>query len=363
MILPFALFNSPKCDVIAIVSDEQAYIAEFIHHYIYLKFNNIFLGVNNSSDKTVKVIKKIAKERKNIFLINTDKSHKRGQQVQSYQQLFDTAKQLSDSDFALFVDVDEFWIADPFPRTVSDFLKGKQDYDCISFQWILCWNETPFSPPLSNPLNSASPHVKSMISYKTSPDCIRPHAPIYSSEHLVKSLLNGHENINQLNTKNGTEILQKINCKKLIVFGERNHAWIFHRIQRSELEYVHRLFKPHANDLSVAPIFKDNRNGFLNPKPKRNLDKFCEQLLPMKRVLDYHLSLNRFITKNRIRGLINRAILEMSEDSLWHRLMKINNDELIKNSSLIKKIFQGTRFHGWITDAANKANSVTIEQR
>lgn len=361
MILPLTLFNSPKCDVIAIVSDEQAYIAEFIHHYLYLKFNNIFLGVNNSSDKTVKVIKKIAKERENIFLINTDKSHKRGQQAQCYQQLFDTAKQLSDSDFALFVDVDEFWIADPFPRTVSDFLKGKQDYDCISFQWILCWNETPFSPPLSNPLNGGNSHVKSMISYKTTPHCICPHAPIYSSKNIVKSLLNGHENLNQLNTKHGIEILQKINCEKLIAFGERNHAWIFHRHQRSELEYVHRLFKPHANDSSVDPIFKNNRNGFRNPKPTRNIGRFCEQLLPVKRVLDYHLSLNRFINKNRVRGLINRATFEMSEDSLWHRIMKINGDKLSKNSALIEKIFQGTRFYSWITNAANNAKNDTID--
>ena len=50
----------------------------------------------------------------------------------------------------------------------------------------------------------------------------------------------------------------------------------------------------------------------------------------------------------------------MSEDSLWHRLMKINNDELLKNSALINKIFQGTRFHAWITNAANKANRDTI---
>ena len=74
-------------------------------------------------DKTVKVIKRIAKERENIFLINTDKSHKRGQQAQCYQQLFDTAKQLSDSDFALFVDVDEFWIADPFRRLLTIFFE------------------------------------------------------------------------------------------------------------------------------------------------------------------------------------------------------------------------------------------------
>ena len=109
------------------------------------------------------------------------------------------------------------------------------------------------------------------------------------------------------------------------------------------------------------PIFKNNRTGFRNPKPTRNIGRFCEQLLPVKRVLDYHLSLNRFINKNRVRGLINRATFEMSEDSLWHRIMKINGDKLSKNSALIEKIFQGTRFYGWITNAANMSKNDTID--
>ena len=47
------------CDVLCIASDEAPYVHEFIHHYIYLGFKNIFIGTNNCSDNTVEIIKKI----------------------------------------------------------------------------------------------------------------------------------------------------------------------------------------------------------------------------------------------------------------------------------------------------------------
>ena len=67
------LGRNASCDVISIVSDEQAYIAEFVHHYLYLGFSNIYLGINNSSDRTYAIIHKISEKYKNVIPINVDK--------------------------------------------------------------------------------------------------------------------------------------------------------------------------------------------------------------------------------------------------------------------------------------------------
>jgi hypothetical protein len=48
-----------SCDIITITGNEECYIAQFIHHYLYLGFSNIF--INNCQDNTPAILKKIAK--------------------------------------------------------------------------------------------------------------------------------------------------------------------------------------------------------------------------------------------------------------------------------------------------------------
>ena len=54
-------FNS--CDVITVASNEGPYIAEFIHHYLYQGFSNIFIGLNNdTSGQTGSIVELITKQ-------------------------------------------------------------------------------------------------------------------------------------------------------------------------------------------------------------------------------------------------------------------------------------------------------------
>lgn len=57
-----------SCDIITITGNEECYIAQFIHHYLYLGFNNIFIGINNCQDNTPAILKKITKIYPNIFI-------------------------------------------------------------------------------------------------------------------------------------------------------------------------------------------------------------------------------------------------------------------------------------------------------
>ena len=48
-----------SCDIITITGNEECYIAQFIHHYLYLGFSNIFIGINNCLDNTPALLKKL----------------------------------------------------------------------------------------------------------------------------------------------------------------------------------------------------------------------------------------------------------------------------------------------------------------
>ena len=76
------------CDIICIASDEQFYIAEFIHHYIYLGFSRIYIGVNNITDNTLKVLKKISSRCKNVIVINVEIIQQNFRQAACYSYLY-----------------------------------------------------------------------------------------------------------------------------------------------------------------------------------------------------------------------------------------------------------------------------------
>ena len=251
-----------NCDVMAIASDEQAYISEFIHHYIYLGFSNIFIGINNMSDQTEDILKLIRKIHPNIHYISVDEEIIHGRQSLCYRKLFELGKEVSNSAYCLFVDIEEFWVAKPFPKTINIFLEANPTFDCFSFQWVNCFNEDAFAYPLQDSAKKGNSHVKSMIGYSSEPVELRPHAPILKSKKIISSIIGDTINQNFSIKDDKIFINQKTINPSTASLGNKHQALIFHRIQRSELEYTHRLFKPHANADPTVSKFKTNRNGF-----------------------------------------------------------------------------------------------------
>ena len=106
---------------------QRGTIAEFIHHYLYLGFSNIFIGLkNDSSGETGPIIQSIAERFPNIHLINTDQAHQNGKQRGSNCQLYSEAARISTSSHCMVVDVDEYWVTTPFSNKISDFLKSSR---------------------------------------------------------------------------------------------------------------------------------------------------------------------------------------------------------------------------------------------
>ena len=334
---------SGKCDVCCIVSDESPYIAEFIHHYIFLGFSHIFIGINNSSDATLDILHKIALHFPNVHILDVNDAHFFLKQKGCYRVMFDHARKVSSSMYCLFVDVDEFWIANPFPTKIEQFLSKHAAFDVYSFHWILLRGESLFSPPLSPSQEYTwNKHLKSICSYDSEIYDLRCHTPSMST--CQQSILMRGNSPNTATTfkSNYIDIHQVTDDYRSSPIGNQEIAWILHRIQRSELEYAFRLFKRHANDFES--YFKTNRGGYHLEVSTPGIHEYISQLLPVGEILTYHTALDVFIKNCDITQEVDSARSLVTEAEIRKRLDDVPTDIVNLNSSLMPKIFAGTRF-------------------
>lgn len=344
---PLIQRRTDECDVCCVASDEGPYIAEFVHHYLFLGFSNIFIGINNTIDNTEEIARKIAALHPNVHILDVNSVELVFGQYGCYRVLFDYARRQSQSQYCLFVDVDEFWVADPFPKGVRDFLFDKTLFDVYSFHWILCFGEDSFVPPLTPPQEFAwNPHVKSMCSYDAELIDLRAHAPlVLFSEDL--SCIRGHSP-----NKEMTFALAEVDVHQIAYdyesspIGLPGGAWILHRIHRSEIEYSHRLFKRMIGAPGTT-LFKANRDGYHVYPSTPGAQDYLNQVLPSSEVAKYHQSLDAFIAACGISADINEARSLITEEEIYKKLNSLTHEDLIRESEQIAKIFSGTRFSDW----------------
>ncbi|MDP2080443.1 MAG: glycosyltransferase family 2 protein [Pseudotabrizicola sp.] len=196
-------------DIICIASDEAPYISDFIHHYTYLGFKRIFVGLNNCSDDTQKIIEKIAGIFPNVFVIDVNAVISAFKQSGCYAHLFEYARKESSSKYCMFVDVDEFWVADPFPSTIQTFMKDIATCDCISFQWINILGESIFARPLAlSGKIGINPHVKSLVRYDSEYIGFGAHAPTIANIESPRTHLGRDPVANHRKTPTGYAVHQ-----------------------------------------------------------------------------------------------------------------------------------------------------------
>jgi len=337
-----------QCDVCCIVSDEGPYIAEFIHHYLYLGFSNIFVGLNNSTDKTEVILGKIASTHPNVHVLDVNDTQASFRQAGCYRVLFDYARNHSCSKYCLFVDVDEFWVADPFPAKIGDFLATRPVFDVHCFSWLICIGESPFSMLLSSSHSySWNVHVKSMCSYDSDITDLRCHAPKLAHSNGI-CVLHGNTVSTLMNRMpDGLDISQKHNGYKALPINTPGIAWVFHRFNRSEIEYSYRLFKPHANQRG-GHRFKTNRNGYALNSDTPGAKEYVAGLLPSDAVSSYHSSLAEFIHTCSLSADIEESRAGISEEAIYAKLDSLGPEVLALNGELLRKIFKATRFFEWV---------------
>jgi tetratricopeptide (TPR) repeat protein len=340
--------RSLGCDVICIASDEAPYIHEFIHHYIYLGFKHLFVGVNNCSDETVSVVEKIAERYPCVHLINVDNEIACFKQWGAYHRLFDIALNLSDSSHCLFVDVDEFWIADPFPKKIEEFMLQSLPFDVYSFNWLNVYSSGMFSSPLApGSVYERSDWVKSLFAYDCPVSRIGVHGPVldfpFHCDPVIK--VNGRLNQSVSVSLSGLEVegrnLESVGSDVC----QEGAAFVIHQMNRSEIEYSHRVFKVHANDDRDRVCFKTNRYGWTSPSffGGKRRDVYFRFSAPG--IIDsYARSLKRFESKCCISELVAGARLAISESAVLSKIDAMSDEILMRDLSIARQVFRGTRF-------------------
>ena len=332
-----------SCDVITVASNEGPYIAEFIHHYLYQGFSNVFIGLNNdSSGQTGPIIAAIAQHYPQVHLINTDQDHQLGRQRASYCKLYSTASTITKASHCMVVDVDESWVAYPLTTKINAFLAAHPKADVISSNWLHCHGANLFDNPLdlSNTRLRLTDQFKSLFRYGIPVTDLGCHVPSVTAEPEIRHTTSDRQSVKS-KAVNGLRRLSKGGLQASI--ENENTGWVIHRHTRSELEYAGKVLYPYANKQKQ---FKPNRKGYLLPKESVESRQLASNLLgpthqPPKAYLD---SLEAFIDRCGIRELIAAARAEIGEEPIKTRIKAMHPDEISSNRNIWQRTFRGTRF-------------------
>ncbi|MBU2977232.1 glycosyltransferase family 2 protein [Alteromonas sp. C1M14] len=250
----------PTVKLIAIAKDEAAYLPDWIFHHLIAGFCSIDIYVNNTTDNTWEIAKKLA-ELKNVNFIDADEmflKHLPNPQDGIYREAIDKAV-VEEYSHAMFLDIDEFWV-DVDGKTISERIEVFPTNAVVGFGWFVKTNEKPFSRPFEDGIEGFNgAWVKSCFPLSFEIDRVDVHsvkikdAQYFYADGEERSLpyyAGGIEGAARY-----TAVQQKQPVKS---------SFVLHRMFRSQLEYVSLLSRQNPNDLNSKNVsFKNNRNGYL----------------------------------------------------------------------------------------------------
>ena len=280
--------------LVAIAKDEAAYLSEWIFHHLYFGFDEIDIYINFTSDESEKLLKKIGKRHpvnlhyvENLippdslindkFLSDSFLAYNR-LQARAYSNAVGRSLETGKTTHIAFLDVDEFWTPTCFKRNIKDVLTDLALPDVASFYWKNKVNENSlFQRPFQNEIYyQENPHYKTIV--KVSSDTIIMNT--HRSLHKLR--------VNQFGDRYNEDLLE-LNSK---------HAFILHRFQRHEIEYLSMLGRGDPTSPFKFSL-KFTRSGFHRPISPPSLS--FEELL----INDYDQEYENFVIKNELTDFIS----------------------------------------------------------
>lgn len=313
-----------KVKLVAIAKDEAAYLSEWIFHHLYFGFDQIEIYVNNTSDNTDELEQALSKEPKVTFLSGDSYFGKEDKKPQEaiYQDALIKARK-EEFSHILFLDIDEFWTPRDFSKNIKDCI-SKIDSDVISFEWFCKHAEDELFMPAFDFVNYGKRlrFVKSIIKIDNNNEI---KVGVHNSQIKGASyrLADGRDFI--FNSNFNSKVPKIKFPKKIQPF------FIYHRMYRSQVEYVSLLGRGRPKSINGPFSFKNNRNGYGADAPGVTFKIEREKIERyQKHRQEFHLEYN-----------IN-PIIEKARDFITKRyndvLLQIENSEK-KDKDVIKKIF------------------------
>lgn len=317
-----------KIKLVAIAKDEAAYLSEWIFHHLFFGFDEIDIYINYTSDDSEKIIKEIGKKHpvnlkyaEDLFKINhfhndrfLSKPFLDYNKLQARAYADALGKTLDDKEFShiMFLDIDEFWTPACFEKSIKEVLLDLSMYEVVSFYWrnkVL--EQTPFLMPFQQKVfYLGNPHYKTIIQMK--PDIL---------------IMNTHRSLH----KSGIEVAG-VRYNENTLPKTKDEAFILHRFQRSEMEYISMLGRGDPTDPEGFAL-KFTREGFVQPE---NPD--C-MFLPLELLKIYNAKYSQFVSQNNLGVLI-----EAGKEFVIKRKLFVENyiEEHLDACKIIKKVIPGT---------------------
>ena len=342
-----------SCDIITITGNEECYIAQFIHHYLYLGFKNIFIGINNCQDNTPAILKKIAKIYPNIFIYNTDQPQRLHRQSGSYAALLNEASHRTKSSHCLVVDIDEYWFSNKPNRSITSYLRQFDQFDLMFTNWLCTYgqsHQTCFTDLTTAKIDLKKSQGKSIFNYSIPLRKLRAHVPDVESPERAVFVSNNGQEIEWMNEVNKLDPnaslpqhLRQVNQSHQDLDKSQNSAWILHQIVRSELEYSLRLFEPRV--AKHPEPFKTNRHGWIMPKESRQERHFFKSILSKKSFnKSYNKIYEKFLRQCQIKSIVEKSCNRITERQVFYKINQLSHQKIDTYQSIWRELFQGTRF-------------------
>lgn len=333
-----------KIKLVAIAKDEAPYIPQWVYHHFSIGIDLIEIHINNTTDNSLSICKKIARSEKRFFYLNSDKlfrkAQKRGErfQIAAYNKsLRRSRRKLDNATHILFLDLDEYLINKAAGNQVKKLVESYPEADVFSFLWYLeHWNQNKknFSDPVSN--NTAgirNNHVKSLIRISRKIKSCGHHNAQFNDDYCPVNLLSDTKIrlVDGENSSLNRALVSNDIVKRLS--KETIEGWsVLHCVYRSETEYLASLIRARAHNNHTDPI-KNNRWGLINP------DGQILNLKNAKGSLSYKFKLFLFMTRHQL-----HQELRVARNSLIKRRERL--DALLKSNPEIMaeyhKVFRGT---------------------
>tara|TARA_R110001583_G_scaffold68513_2_gene194854 strand:- start:74 stop:1198 length:1125 start_codon:yes stop_codon:yes gene_type:complete len=330
-------YKKPRIKLVAIAKNEACYLPEWIFHHLHFGFDSIDIYVNNTSDNTLKIAKKL-EGNSSIMFHDGDAFFKPEidvPQVEIYKYELNLSKSQGFT-HVMFLDIDEFWTPLDLSVSIQDYIK-KFTADIICFEWVNRTNEpSPFLPALNRVITGIKGnHIKSLVGTHVLVEGVNPHNVLaYKASY---QLADGSKFVVKPSDFAKVDYEQ---IKKPI-----KDAVIIHRMYRSQEEYVALLARGRPiQNRQFADVIKTNRNGYspkyISAKLFFNIEKLEKYNLFKKDFfIEYELEIELEEAKKFIDEKKNEMILfvENAPKEYWpilKRVLQRINIKEVKDSLL-----------------------------
>lgn len=289
--------NNLKVKLVAIAKDEAAYIPEWVHHHLFVGFDEIEIFINRTTDNSEQVLNAIHKQYPNVTWDYADwidscpvEAHKHIQFITYANAKYQCQKEGGYSHI-FFLDIDEFLILDGLSSSIQDVITRFPANTPVAFEWLNdCTPEAKRFSSLPQKLDgNLSPLVKTLLPIDTKVKEFRHHLPLFE-EQVDTQLADGVKFKSQVKVQQALD--STVNSLK--------SSFIYHRAHRSQYEYISLLYRGRPGDTFA---YKSNRRGY--PKLTK---KSCHFDLNESYYAKYQTSFIKFINSIEVDLLLEDAM-------------------------------------------------------